>query len=82
MVSAHLSAFGYRKAGDAVRLLRGATCVCRQQGIPALFVSVPMPHGVSILKLLPQRGIVLAPATVYGAGFAAGQKWSINTAEI
>ena len=82
MVAAHLSAFGYRKAGDAVRLLRGAACVCRQQGMPALFVSVPMPHGESILKLLPQRGIVLAPATVYGAGFAAGQKWSINTAEI
>lgn len=82
MVSAHLSGFGYRKPSDAARLLRGAAWVCRQQGIPALFVCVPMPEGESILKLLPRRGIVLAPATVFGAGFAAGQKWLINTAEI
>ncbi len=82
MISAHLSCFGYRRASDAARLLRVAARVCRRQRIPALFVCLPMPAGENVLALLPRPGIVLAPATVFGAGFAVGQKWSINTAEI
>ena len=82
MISAHLSCFGYRRASDAVRLLRVAAGICRRQRMPALFVCLPMPHGGKVLALLRQSDMVLAPATVFGAGFAAGQKWSINTAEI
>ncbi len=82
MVSAHLSSFGYRTAQDAVSLLKSASVRCREMGVPAIFVSLPWARHEAVLKLLPQNGIVKAPATVFGFGFCANENWSVNTSEI
>lgn len=82
MVSAHLSCFGYRSEDDAVSLLKSAAIRCHEMGIPAMFVSLPLAQSDAVLKLLPQDGIVKAPATVFGFGLPPGREWSVNTSEI
>jgi hypothetical protein len=88
MISAHLSCFGYRNAADAVSLLGSAAAWCREHGLPALFVSLPVTDSEAILKrlhceaLVKREALVQAPATVFGFGLVAGKKWSVNTAEI
>jgi hypothetical protein len=82
MISAHLSCFGYRSENDAASLVKSAAIRCREMGVPALFVSLPLAHSDAVLKLLPQDGIVRAPATVFGFGLPSGLDWSVNTSEI
>ena len=82
MISAHLSCFGYRSVDDAVRLLKSAAIRCHEMGVPAMFVSLPPVQSEAVLKLLPQDGIVKAPATVFGFGLPADVDWSVNTSEI
>jgi hypothetical protein len=82
MISAHLSSFGYRREKDAVNLFKSAALRCREMGLPALFVSLPLSQSEAVLELLPQDDIVKAPATVFGFGLPPGENWSVNTSEI
>jgi hypothetical protein len=82
MISAHLSCFGYRSENHAVSLLASAAIRCHEMGIPAMFVALPLSDSDAVLKLLPQDGIVKAPATVFGFGLPSGLDWSVNTSEI
>jgi hypothetical protein len=82
MVSAHLSSVGYRSVDDAARLILAAANWCGRRGLPAVFVALPAKEGEAVLKLLPQDGIVKAPATVFGFGLPPHAAWSVNTSEI
>ncbi len=82
MISAHLSCFGYRSIEDAAQLILTASQECDQLAIPALFVCVSAPEADSLVRLLPGRRLVQAPATVFGYAFDQRGRWSINTAEI
>lgn len=85
MVSAHLSKFAYADVRAGVSLLRRALVLCKRHTLaPALFVSVPAIDKAAFVRLLGDvPEVVQAPATVYGAGFAAsGRPWNISTAEI
>ena len=85
MVSSHLSKFAYADVRAGVALLRQALARCRQRTLaPALFVSVPEIDTAAFVRLLGDGpDIVQAPATIYGAGFAASHEpWNLSTAEI
>ena len=85
MVSAHLSKFAYSDVRAGVALLRQALARCGRRALaPALFVSVPQIDSAAFVRLLAGvPDIVQAPATIYGAGFAAlDEPWNLSTAEI
>jgi hypothetical protein len=82
MPAAHLSCIGYASHAALAELLHAASAVASARGFPALFAAVPMEESGAILATLGEPGVVVAPATVFAAGFEPGQVWSINTAEI
>ena len=85
MISAHLSKFAYSDVRAGVLILRQALARCRQRTLaPALFVSVPEIDTAAFVRLLGDvPDIIQAPATVFGAGFAASHEpWNLSTAEI
>ncbi|OWK34508.1 N-acetyltransferase [Fimbriiglobus ruber] len=79
--SAHLSGFGYASPGSGAALLRTALGIAFERTFPALFVAVPLEETDSILQLLPDVPVTVAPAIVYGAGLQPSV-WNVNTAEI
>jgi hypothetical protein len=82
MQSAHLSCFAYRDRGAAVQLMRVALRHAADRGLPALFLAVAGSEAEDFCRPLGAMGVVLAPATIYGAGLEPGLTWNINTAEI
>jgi hypothetical protein len=82
MIAAHLSCIGYQTAFALVELLRVARAVARDRGFPALFVAIPASDTTTIVPLLGEPGIVVAPATIHAASLDPGWTWAINTAEI
>ena len=82
MRSAHLSCFAYRTPDAGVALLRVALKHGARRGFPALFVAVPEPDGEAFCHRLAGDGLVVAPATVFGAELESAPYWHIDTAEI
>lgn len=82
MRSAHLSCFAYRDPQAAVELLRVALRHTADRGLPALFVAIAAGEAGELCRQLEGIEVVLAPATIYGAGLQPGPIWNINTAEI
>jgi hypothetical protein len=82
MRSGHLSCFAYQTPSAGVELLRIALHHAAGRDLPALFVAVPAPEAEDFCRALQGGGVVLAPATIYGAGLEPGPIWNINTAEI
>ena len=41
-----------------------------------------MGEAEAVLTSLNEPGVIVAPATVFAAGFPSGPLWSVNTAEI
>jgi hypothetical protein len=50
--------------------------------LPALFVAVAATESADVCRQLKGCEVVVAPATIYGAGLRFGPNWNINTAEI
>jgi hypothetical protein len=82
MPSAHLSCFAYKDPSTGLDLLNVALRHTAARGLPALFVAVATPEAGDFCRALVGTGVVLAPATIYGAGLEPGSLWNINTAEI
>jgi hypothetical protein len=82
MLTAHLSCVGYANHTALAELLHCASGVAYARGFPAFFVGIPLSEADAILKLLNDPGVVVAPASVFAAGFDVGELWSIHTAEI
>jgi hypothetical protein len=62
--------------------LQAARGFAGERGFPALFAAIPSSEASAVLALLNEPGAVVAPATVFAAGFEPGEVWSVNTAEI
>jgi hypothetical protein len=82
MRSAHLSCFAYQDWSAGVELLRVALRHAVGRGLPALFLAIAPAEVKNFCRPLEGMGVVLAPATIYGAGLEPGPIWNINTAEI
>jgi GNAT superfamily N-acetyltransferase len=82
MAAAHLSCIGYTSHAALAELLRAARGAAFTRGFPALFAAVPLEESEAVLAAVGEPGVIVAPATVFAAGFAPGEQWSINTAEI
>jgi hypothetical protein len=82
MIAGHLSCLGYANHASLAHLLRTVSRVAAARGFPALFAAVPAVEADSVLEHVRVPGIVVAPTTVFASGFAPGQQWVINTAEI
>jgi hypothetical protein len=80
--SAHLSGFAYRTIGEGASLLSAARRLARNEGHPALFVSVASPDADTIRAAVAPCVPTLATATVFGANLRASDYWNINTSEI
>ncbi|MDB6064139.1 MAG: hypothetical protein JWR26_347 [Pedosphaera sp.] len=81
MLSAHLSCFAYNEVAAGAELLHAALRHVARLGLPALFVAVAAPDAKALRQALGNVEVLLAPATVYGAGLVAGS-WNINSSEI
>jgi hypothetical protein len=82
MQSAHLSCFAYQDRSAGIALVRVAMRQAAERGMPALFVAISTTEVKNFCQPLEGTGVVLAPATIYGAGLQPGSIWNINTAEI
>jgi hypothetical protein len=82
MRSAHLSCFAYQDWAAGVQLLQTALRQAARRSFPALFVAVAAPDAEAFCRALAGIEVVVAPATVFGAGLEPGPFWKINTAEI
>ena len=82
MVAAHLSCIGYANHAALAALLRSACRTAATRGFPAVFAAVPAREADAVLAAANEPGAVVAPATVFAAGFEPGREWSINTAEV
>jgi hypothetical protein len=82
MRGAHLSCFACRNLSAGGELLRAASRHAADRGFPALFVAVPASEAEAFRQALEGMEIVVAPATIFGAGLEPGPLWNINTAEI
>lgn len=82
MRSAHMSCFGYQDPRAGAQLLHVASRFAADRGFPALFVAVAAPEAEAFCLALSDVEVVVAPATVFGAGLEPGPLWNINTAEI
>jgi acetyltransferase (GNAT) family protein len=82
MQSAHLTCFAWRTPRAAAQLIHAARHCAAQEGLPRLFVSLAEADMEALGSQLESIDKVIAPATVYGAGFERNQLWSINTSEI
>jgi len=82
IISAHLSCFAFRTVDSGVRLIESALVLCRERGLPAMFVAVTRENAVKILDSFDHSGITVASATLYGNGLKPGVAWNINTSEI
>ena len=80
--SAHLSCFAYGSPESGVRLLDAALAGAAQNGFHCLFVAVPAGDATDFVTRFGEKVDVVAPATVFGTGFAPGRPWNINTSEI
>jgi hypothetical protein len=82
MLAGHLSCIGYANHKALAELLHAARDLASTRRLPALFAAVTAEEANTILATLDVTGTIIAPATVFAAGFESGQLWSINTAEI
>jgi hypothetical protein len=82
MRSAHLSCFAYQDPRAGAELLKVALRLAADRGLPALFVAVAVPEAETFCRTLEGMEVVVAPATVFGAGLEPGPLWNLNTAEI
>lgn len=82
MIAAHLSCIGYADHAALADVLRTAQATAAGRGFPAVFAAIPAHEADAVLAAMGEPGTVVAPATVFAAGFAPGQLWAINTAEI
>lgn len=82
MLSAHFSRFAYAGVVDGTRIVRCALRLARQRGFPALFTALPRGEADELVRQLGVPDIVIAPAIVFGCGFADNAPWRIDTAEI
>ena len=80
--SAHLSCFAYGSLESGVRLLETALAGAVENGFHCLFVAVPAGDATEFVTRFGEKVDVVAPATVFGTGLAAGWPWNINTSEI
>ena len=82
MKSAHLSSFAFADVAAGVCLIRYVLARARQLGFPTVYVPLSAPDVPRVMQALDRPQIVLAPATIYGAGIESGWHWNINSAEI
>ncbi len=82
IMSAHLSAFAFRDAGDGAALIRQACAQAAQLNYPALFVAVAQADAQALHAALGDINVVYAPATIYAHGFSLGPAWNIHSSEI
>lgn len=82
LLSAHLSNWAWADARLGANILLKALAISIQQGYQALFAAIPRESYPQLVPHLQQIQVQEAPATVFGAGFALGQDWWIDTAEI
>ncbi len=82
IMSAHLSAFAFRDAGDGAALIRAACAQAAQLNYPALFVAVAQADAQALHAALGDINVVYAPATIYAHGFSPGPDWNIHSSEI
>ena len=82
LLSAHLSNWAWTDARLGAQVLLHALSISIQQGFTALFAALPRKAYLQVLPYLQQTQIQEAPATIFGAGFAQGHDWWIDTAEI
>jgi hypothetical protein len=85
MRSAHLACFAYDSFRAGAELLAVARRRAAALGFPALFVSVDARDRAPLLdnlRGLSEKDVVVAPATVYGAGLRIGPPWNISSSEI
>jgi hypothetical protein len=82
LVSAHLSSFAFESASAGAELIRVALRLAGQSGLPAMFVAVAEQDLAALQAALDRMDMVVAPATVYGAGLEADFPWNVNTSEI
>lgn len=82
IMSAHLSAFAFRDAGEGAALIRAACAQAAQLNYPALFVAVAEADVQALQAALGDIKVVYAPATIYAHGFNPGSVWNINSSEI
>lgn len=82
ILSAHLSCFAFTDVAAGIQLLSEASMRAATNGFPALFVALPESLGKLLCEALQNRDFVVAPATVFGAGFDRAGEWYINSAEI
>lgn len=80
--SSHLSCFAYSTPVAGARLIRKALAHSAKTGFPTLFFAVPRQDARWVYEALGCADAVLAPATVFGHGLAAGYRWTINTSEV
>jgi hypothetical protein len=80
--SAHLTAFAFAKPRDGAALISAASALARERGFDALFVAASATDAPALGEELAPAEIVVAPATIYGAGLWRGRSWNINTSEI
>ncbi len=82
IMSAHLSAFAFRDAGDGAALIRAACAQAALLNYPALFVAVAQADAQALHAALGDINVVYAPATIYAHGFSPGPAWNIHSSEI
>jgi hypothetical protein len=80
--SSHLSCFAYSTPVAGATLVRQALVHSAKIGFPTLFFAVPRQDAQSVYEALGCPDAVMAPATVFGYGLAAGHRWTINTSEV
>ena len=82
LLSAHLSCFAFESPNPGAQLIQVALRHCVRRRFPALFVAVANSDVKGLQQALGQIAAVVAPATIYGAGFVPGSIWNINSSEI
>jgi len=80
MQSAHLSYVAYHDQLAGIELLRQACTMAAAIKMPSLFVSIKVTEADYYCQSLV--GVIKAPATIYGTGIRAEQRWNMNTSEI
>lgn len=82
LLSAHLSSFAYATPADGAQVVSTALSVCRERGIPALFLALPAERLNAWLSHNSYPNATVTGATIYGLGIPPGLPWNINTSEV
>jgi hypothetical protein len=82
MLSGHLSRFAYKGVDAGAALVREALKHAARAGFPALFVAAPVEDAQAFTRELSDLSVHVAPATIYGHGLPATERWGVDTSEI